>query len=262
MNTLIQQPINPFELEAEIKAMYRRVALEPNSEFHFELGRRLAERLGYAPARLDRVPASAIDSFAGVGHHFDLAELGAGERVLDLGSGSGMDAFVAATYVGSEGRVVGVEMTDAQREKATSLRDASGGQFPQVEFVAGRIEELPLPKESFDCVISNGVINLVVEKERVFREAFRVLKPGGRLALSDIVTATVLPPSVVCDATLWAECIAGAMHREHYQKALEDAGLTIQVVQSNPQYQFLAGRASRSARKFEVTSVSLLAVRS
>jgi len=152
-------------------------------------------------------------------------------------------------------------MTDAQREKAVALRDAGGLEFEQAEFVAGRIETLPFAAESFDCVISNGVINLVVEKERVFREAFRVLKPGGRLALSDIVTATTLPQSVVCDATLWAECIGGAMHRDDYQRALEDAGFTIQVVQPNPQYQFLAGRALRSARKFEVTSVSLVAVK-
>jgi arsenite methyltransferase len=256
-----QTVVDSFTLETAVKSMYRRVALEPSGEFHFELGRQLAERLGYSPARLDRVPAPAIDSFAGVGHHFDLAELTLGEQVLDLGSGSGMDSFVAATYVGAKGRVVGVDMTDAQREKASTLRGDRGPEFANVEFVAGHIETLPFAASSFDCVISNGVINLVVEKERVFREAFRVLKPGGRLALSDIVTATVLPQSVVCDATLWAECIAGAMQREAYQQALQDAGFTIHVVQPNPQYQFLSGRAFRSARKYEVSSLSLLAVK-
>jgi SAM-dependent methyltransferase len=248
-------------LEAEVKAMYRRVALEPHAEFHFETGRPLAERLGYSTSRLNAVPAPAIDSFAGVGHHFELASLVPGERVLDLGSGSGMDTFVAATYVGAAGFVAGIDMTDAQREKALRLRKQAAPAFECVDFYAGYIEALPFEDASFDCVISNGVINLVADKARVFREAARVLKAGGRIALSDIVTAVVLPTSVVCDATLWASCIGGAMHREEYQAALEDAGFSIRCVQPNPQYEFLPGRAQRSAKKYAVNSVSLVATK-
>ncbi len=247
-------------LEAAVKHMYQRVAEQPHDEFHFETGRALAERLGYDTTRLDAIPAPAIDSFAGVGHHFGLARLEAGERVLDLGSGSGMDAFVAATYVGNDGFVAGVDMTDAQREKAIRLRDATNG-LPPISFDKAYIEELPYDDASFDCIISNGVINLVAEKQRVFQEAARVLRPGGRIALSDIVTSVFLPESVVCNATLWAACIGGAMHREDYQRAIEDAGLRIEVVQLNPQYHFLPGRAQRSADKYEVHSISLLAAK-
>ena len=253
--------LNTNELESAVKAMYTRVALEPSAEFHFETGRALAQRLGYAPERLDHVPAPAVDSFAGVGHHFDLAALREGERVLDLGSGSGMDAFIAATYVGPEGRVTGVDMTDDQLKKATRLRDDHASEFGSVEFVKGYIEELPFEDGIFDCIVSNGVVNLVADKVGVFREAARVLGPGGRLAISDIVTGVHLPQSVACDVTLWASCIGGAMHREDYQSAIAEAGLDVTVVQPNPEYHFLAGRAARSAAKFRVDSISLLAVK-
>ncbi len=253
--------VDSAELELAVKGMYERVAREPHAEFHFETGRALAERLGYEPSRLDQVPAAAIDSFAGVGHHFELAALKSGESVVDLGSGSGMDAFVAATYVGATGRVTGFDMTDAQRLKATALRDAAGGRFDQVQFVAGYIEQLTLDDASADCVISNGVINLVSDKQRVFDEASRVLRPGGRLALSDIVTRVILPQSIVCNADLWAACIGGAMHREDYQAGIEAAGFRIELVQLNSQYEFLPGRAQRSATKYEVHSVSLLATK-
>jgi ubiquinone/menaquinone biosynthesis C-methylase UbiE len=170
-----------------------------------------------------------------------------------------MDAFIAATYVGPTGQVVGVDMTDAQRAKANQLRDAAG--LRQVSFVRSYIEQLPFDDGCFDCVISNGVINLVADKAAVFREAARVLKPGGRIALSDIVTSVALPPSVTCNVTLWAACVGGAMHREDYQKSLQEAGFAINYVQPNPQYQFLQGRAQRSAEKYQVASLSLIATR-
>lgn len=259
MNLQANTRLDVRMLERAVKDMYQRVALEPEAEFHFELGRQLAERLGYSAQRLDAIPGAAIDSFAGVGHHFDLADLKPKESVLDLGSGSGMDAFVAATYVGRAGQVVGVDMTDAQRAKANRLRDEAG--FEQVSFVSSYVEDLPFQDASFDCVISNGVINLVSNKEAVFRQAARVLKPGGRIALSDIVTSVHLPEGVTCNATLWAACIGGAMHRVEYQEALENAGFTIRFVKPNPQYQFLPGRARRSAEKYEVNSISLIATK-
>lgn len=252
-------PVNRVELELKVKQMYQRVALEPTGEFHFEMGRGLALRLGYAPEDLDRIPQEAIDSFAGVGYHFDLADLQAGEQVLDLGSGSGMDTFVAALKVGPHGRVVGVDMTDAQRAKAERLREAAG--FTQTTYVSGYIEALPVEDEGFDAVISNGVINLSANKPQVFREVARVLRRGGRLALSDILSEKWLPESVTCNATLWAACIGGAMQQEAYFEAMRAAGLRIVRTRENPQYRFLTASAQKACATYGVRSVSLLAVR-
>ena len=154
-------------LETKVKSMYSDVAANPHGEFHFEMGRPMAERLGYAPIDLDSVPQEAIDSFAGVGHFFHLASLQPGEQVVDLGSGSGMDSFVAALRVGPRGRVVGVDMTDAQLAKAERLAHTRGIQ--NVTYRKAYIESTGLPADSFDCVISNGVINLAAEKVRVFQ---------------------------------------------------------------------------------------------
>jgi SAM-dependent methyltransferase len=246
-------------LESKVKDMYERVASDPSADFHFEMGRALAERLGYDPKHLDGVPAGSIDSFAGVGHHFGLASLQPGEKVLDLGSGSGLDTFVAGIEVGTTGKVVGIDMTKGQLDKAESLRRDAG--FSNVEYVQGHIDELPFEDESFDVVISNGVINLAADKARVFAEAARVLKRGGRLALSDIVTGKQLPEGIVCDVTLWAACIGGAMQRQSYQQAIEDASLSVQVVQPNPQYRFISDQASGATDRYEVQSISLVAVK-
>jgi SAM-dependent methyltransferase len=189
-------------LEAKVKEMYRQVAEEPQMGFHFETGRSLAERLGYASADLDEVPEPAIESFAGVGYFFHHANLQVGERVLDLGSGSGMDSFMAARRVGPSGAVIGVDMTGAQIAKANRLRP--GGPFAHVAFRLGYIEDTGCETASFDCVISNGVTNLAPDKGRVFREIARVLRKGGRMAIADIVTEKPLPEGVVCDADLWA----------------------------------------------------------
>jgi SAM-dependent methyltransferase len=246
-------------VETKVKSMYEQVAIDPHGDFHFEMGRAMAERLGYSPYDLDRVPAASIDSFAGVGYHFELAALQSSERVLDLGSGSGLDSFVAALKVGKTGQVVGIDMTTAQIDKATRLRQEAG--FANIEYVQGYIDQLPFEDESFDCVLSNGVINLVTNKAETFKEAARVLRPGGRIALSDIVTAVDLPEGIVCNATLWAACIGGAMHREAYQEAIEDAGLRIQLVQPNPQYRFISDQANGATRKYQVQSISLVAVK-
>lgn len=250
---------DPKELESKVKAMYRSVAEHPEGEFHFEMGRAMAERLGYPSADLDRIPAEAIQSFAGVGYFFHLAALKEGETVLDLGSGSGMDTFVAALKVGPKGKVIGVDMTDEQRAKAERLRDRDG--FRVVSYVKGYIEKVPLPDASVDVIISNGVINLATDKAEVFREVARLLKSGGRLAISDIVTDVQLPENIVCNSTLWAACIGGAAQRDDYRGKIEGAGLQVVRIEDNPSYQFISENAQGASRKFGVKSVSLLAVK-
>ena len=243
-------------LEAEVKAMYRHVARGEAAELHFEVGRPLALHLGYPPAVLDAVPAEAIASFAGVGYHLDLAALEGGEKVLDLGSGSGTDAFCAAVQVGESGRVVGVDFTDAQVGKASRLRDRDG--FSQVEFVEARIDDLPFADASFDAVLSNGVINLSPVKDRVFAEAARVLRPGGRLAIADIVSGRPLKERTRRNVDLWAACIAGAIPRGSYIETIEAAGLEVRTVREND-YRFVSERALDACSTYGVESISLLA---
>ena len=247
------------ELERKVKDMYRDVAESPRGDYHFEMGRGLAEKLGYPSETLDRIPVGAIESFAGVGYFFDLADLREGESVLDMGSGSGADVFFAALQVGESGRVIGLDMTDEQIEKAERLRDEAG--FDRVEFAKGRIEKLPFDAGSFDCVISNGVINLSPEKDQVFREAARVLKPGGRLAIADIVTEKPLKESIVCDVDLWSSCIGGAAQHDAYHRLIEGAGLQVAEVRENETYEFISDQAQSASAKYGVKSVSLLALK-
>ena len=244
-------------LETKVKSMYSDVAANPHGEFHFEMGRAMAERLGYSPADLDGVPAEAIDSFAGVGHFFHLADLKPGEHVVDLGSGSGMDTFIAALKVGATGQVTGIDMTDAQLAKATRLAEA--GARTTIAYRKAYIEDTGLAAGSFDCVISNGVINLAADKLRVFQEAARLLKLGGRLAIADIVTDLPLPENVVCNTDLWAACIGGAAQQLLYSSAIEAAGLVVEQVQNNSEYRFISDRAQKATAKWGVKSVSILA---
>jgi len=248
---------DPKELETKVKAMYRSVAENPHGDFHFEMGRAMAERLGYPSADLDPIPEQAIESFAGVGYYFHLARLKDGETVLDLGSGSGMDTFFASLKVGRHGKVIGVDMTDEQLAKANRLRDLY--QFTIVTYLKGYIEDVPYPPASVDAVISNGVINLAVDKTKVFREVYRLLKSGGRLAISDIVTEVQLPESIVCNSTLWAACIGGAAQQQSYRDQMEAAGLRVETTEENPAYQFISDNARGASKKFGVKSVSVLA---
>jgi arsenite methyltransferase len=253
----MSEQVNRADLETKVQAMYRDVAQNPHGEFHFEMGRAMAERLGYRPADLDRIPAEAIDSFAGVGYYFHFLDDMEGARVLDLGSGSGMDSFLASLIAGPTGTVIGLDMTDAQRAKAEALRQRRG--VRNVTFVKGYIDQAPFEDGSFDVVVSNGVINLAVDKPQVFREISRLLRPGGRLALADIVTDVLLPETISCNTTLWAACIGGAWQVGRYREAIEAAGLRIVADQVNDQYRFLSDNAQGATRKFGVKSVSLRA---
>ncbi len=250
--------VDAARVEAAVKDMYRQVARGDATDLHFEVGRGVAEHLGYPAGLLDAIPAEALASFAGVGHHLDLAALRPGDAVLDLGSGSGTDAFCAAVLVGGWGRVVGVDITDEQLAKARRLAARDG--FSQAEFVEAHIEELPFADGSFDAVISNGVINLSPFKGRAFAEAARVLRPGGRLAISDIVSGHALKERTRRKVDLWAACVAGAIPRSSYLSAIGSEGLDVREVRRND-YRFVSERARDASGTYEVESVSLVAIK-
>jgi SAM-dependent methyltransferase len=195
-----QAPVEQL-LEGEIVRMYREVLEHPEGEFHFFHGREAAEMFGYRKEDLDRAAPGAVASFAGVGNPHLRADLRPGETVLDLGSGAGLDATIAARAVGPSGRVIGVDFNPAM---CRSLRaDGAALQLP-IECREGRMEAIPAEDGSVDAVISNGVINLSFRKRRVFDELFRVLRPGGRLSLTDIVSGRQLSQAIVNDPKLWA----------------------------------------------------------
>jgi ubiquinone/menaquinone biosynthesis C-methylase UbiE len=170
-----------------------------------------------------------------------------------------MDTFIAALKVGPRGNVIGVDMTDEQRAKAERLGERNG--FTNVTYLKGYIEHVPLPATSVDAVISNGVINLAADKTEVFREVARLLRSGGRLAISDIVTEVQLPETIVCNSTLWAACIGGAAQQDTYRAQIEAAGLNVINIEDNPAYQFISDNARGASKTFGVKSVSLLAVK-
>jgi SAM-dependent methyltransferase len=177
------------------------------------------------------LPLEVTELSLGCGDPIKLASLEEGQAVLDLGSGGGIDCFLAAKKVGPSGKVIGVDMTAAMIEKARSNKAKLG--YENVEFRLGEIEHLPVADQSVDVIISNCVINLSPDKPQVFREAFRTLRPGGRIAVSDIVTQGPLPDTIKSSLTAWASCIAGALQVEEYVAALEQAGFVdIDVVAS------------------------------
>jgi SAM-dependent methyltransferase len=188
-------------LKDEIIRMYQEVADRPEGEFHFFHGREAAELFGYDPDWLDRAPPGAVASFAGVGNPHERSELRPGETVLDLGSGAGLDAVIASWQVGPEGRVFGVDLNPAMCRKAQTHAAEVG---TTMECREGMMEDLPLPDASVDVVISNGVINLSFRKRKVVEELHRVLVPGGRISVTDIVSAKQLSQSIVNDPKLWA----------------------------------------------------------
>ena len=259
MEIIVTQKLDTADLEQKVKLMYRDVALNPKKEYHFEMGRGLAEKLGYEKRDLDNIPASAIDSFAGVGYYFDMANLREGEHVLDLGSGSGKDRFIAALKVEKAGKVFGVDMTDEQLEKAIGL--STEYHFENVSFYKSYIEKLPFDNSTMNVVISNGVINLCPDKQKVFSEVARVLKTGGRMVIADIVTEQQLPENVVCNSTLWASCIGGASQQDDYKSAIENSGMVVVWTRNNDKYGFISKSAKGASKDYGVKSVSLLALK-
>lgn len=257
METTITKKVDSADLEQKVKKMYRDVAVNPTGEYHFEMGRTLAEKLGYEKSDLDRIPSPAIESFAGVGYYFDLANLKEGDKVLDLGSGSGMDSFIAALKVGVSGKITGVDMTDEQLEKARRLQKEN--QFTNMTFLQAYIENTPIQAGSVDAVISNGVFNLAPDKTKIFAEVSRVLKPRGRMVIADIVTEVQLPENITCNSTLWASCIGGACQQDDYRQAIERAGLEVLMVRNNDAYSFISKSAKGASKEYGVKSVSVVA---
>lgn len=188
-------------LREAIREEYEEVAACPTKGFHFHVGRVLASRLGYPAAEVNDLPDAVVESFAGVGNPFALGALKPGEVAVDLGSGAGFDAILAARQVGRGGRVIGIDMTPLMLDKARANAALLG--LDNVEFLEGYIEAIPVESASVDVVISNGVINLSPDKDTVFAEAFRVLKPGGRLQIADIIVARDVPESARNDIALW-----------------------------------------------------------
>jgi SAM-dependent methyltransferase len=188
-------------LRSAIQAEYAEVATTPDKGFHFHTGRPLARLLGYAEAETDPLPDAVVESFAGVGNPFVFGQLEPGETVVEVGSGAGFDAVLAARQVGPNGRVIGVDMTQAMLEKAGANAARLG--LGNIEFRHGYAEELPVDDATADVVISNGVCNLSPDKQAVFGEIARILKPGGRLQIADIVVQQAVPEAAKENIELW-----------------------------------------------------------
>lgn len=244
-----------------VRAMYTDVATNPTREFHFPTGRQACEFVGYPASQLDAIPVAAVESFAGVGYPFAADVIRAGDTVLDVGSGSGTDALIASQLVGVSGKVIGLDMTEAMRDKLRSNASALGA--ANLDVIEGNAEEIPLPDGLVDVVTSNGVLNLVPDKAKAIREIARVLKPSGRLQLADIVVGSL--PSDACRAQpqLWAECIVGATREEEYIRLLRDAGFSIVDVLQRSDY-FSASTSAETrkvAASFEAHAIVLRALK-
>ena len=189
------------ELREAIRCEYRAVAKEPDKGYHFHTGRRLAEIVEYRDEWLEAVPDSVLACFAGTGNPFSIGPLAPGERVVDLGCGAGIDSFIAASQVGESGTVIGLDMTTEMTEKARAARDEAG--VKQLDFRQGYLESIPVEDGWADVVISNGVLNLPPDKSVTLTEWCRVLEPGGRLQIGDILVTKEVPESAKRRIDLW-----------------------------------------------------------
>ena len=199
--TEILELVDLDQLRKEVREKYREVAADPTGTYHFHTGRAHALRLGYPASPLDQLPDDVCEAFAGVGNPFYWGGPKPGERVVDLGSGAGMDSFLAALWTGSKGSVIGVDMTPEMIDRSQTMSAKHG--FENVEFRQGLIEELPVEDGWADVVISNGVINLCPDKIGVYREIFRILRPGGRMTVADICLERPVPEEALRDIDLW-----------------------------------------------------------
>ncbi len=208
----------------------------------------------YSDSQGGEIPEQALRASLGCGNPTALAKLNPGEIVLDLGSGGGIDVLLSARRVGPTGKAYGLDMTDEMLALARENQSKAGVQ--NVEFLKGEIENIPLPDNSVDVIISNCVINLSADKDRVLREAFRVLKPGGRLAVSDVVVRGEVPAAVRKNVELWIGCIAGALQDSEYESKLAAAGFAQIEIEPTRVYDFEDARRFLGAKGFEVDSIA------
>jgi ubiquinone/menaquinone biosynthesis C-methylase UbiE len=207
-----------------VQDMYTEVASCPTKGFHFPTGRTACEDLGYPTNELDALPPSAVESCGGGGFALAANVLHRGDVVLDVGSGAGTDVLIAAMKVGPEGKVYGLDITEAMIEKAND--NIVKSKAHNVQIVEGNAEAIPLPDETFDVVTSNGVLNLAPDKEAAYREMYRILKRGGHIQISDIVLGKNLSEKSRSNPQLWAECIVGAVLEENYLNIIRTTGFT------------------------------------
>ena len=232
-----------FILKA-VSDMYTDVAQHPGKTFHFPTGRLACLFVGYPAAQLDLIPAMAVESFAGVGYPFAAGAIRRGDVVLDIGSGSGTDTLISSMLCGPQGKVHGLDMTQAMLEKLR--RNIAAMSAENVGTLEGNAEEIPLADGTVDVVTSNGVLNLVPDKPRAFAEVARVLKPGGRLQISDIALAKPVSEKARADPKLWAECVVGAVVEDNYLEMLRAAGLEVEAI---GRLDYFSGSVSADTRR-------------
>ena len=228
-----------------VSDMYTDVAQHPDKTFHFPTGRIACLFVGYPATQLDAIPDSAPESFAGVGYPFKAGVIKSGATVLDIGSGSGTDALIASQLVSATGKVYALDMTEAMRNKLRANAAKMGAN--NVEVLEGNTESVPLPNDRVDVVTSNGVINLVPDKPLSIGEIYRVLKPGGRIQISDIVLAKPVSEASRNNPKLWAECVVGAVVEDDYLALFRAAGFAnIEVI---THFDYFSGSCNRDKRK-------------
>lgn len=272
MTAKSQNQQNADEIRQKVRASYAEVAEASDAEescgvsssccgvsSDSAINTLVSTRMGYSQDDLDNVPSGA-DMGLGCGNPRAIASIQRGETVLDLGSGGGFDCFLAAAETGEQGRVIGVDMTPTMISKARA--NAAKGNYQQVEFRLGEIENLPLANDTVDVIISNCVINLSPDKARVFAEAFRVLKPGGRLAISDVVASTELPEEIRNDLELYSGCMAGASLVSELETILQNCGYdNIRIAPKDESRDFIKDWAPGRGVEEYVISASIEAVK-
>lgn len=213
---------NREQILGAVRDMYTDVALRPERVFHFPTGRAACLFVGYPESWLDALPPTAVESFAGVGFPFNADVIRRGDRILDIGSGSGTDVLSAARLAGPAGKVYALDMTPAMLDKLRGNIERTG--TDNVVVLEGNAEAIPLPDASIDVITSNGVLNLVPDKPRAFAEIFRVLRPGGSVQIADIVVAKPVSETSRANPKLWAECVVGASIEDDYLDMFHAAG--------------------------------------
>jgi SAM-dependent methyltransferase len=250
-----------FKIFSAVKDMYTEVASCPAKEFHFPTGRVACEYVGYSSDELDFVPETAAESFAGVGFPFKANVIKKGDVVLDIGSGSGTDIFIAAHKTGDKGTVYGLEITDAMIEKIENNVARSG--LNNISVIEGNAESIPLPDEYVDVVTSNGVINLVPDKLKVFSEIYRVLKPGGKIQISDIALSQDISEKSRMNPQLWAECIVGAVEENGYVHLIRNTGfIDVHIIDRMNYFNGSPNESTKkAAEQYGAISITLTAIK-